>query len=163
MVRREFKVLGVWLGVLAFFFSAMLCPTQGFAQLGSDEVHFLARKNPAVRGPRTILDYKDQLKLTNDQVEKIKAILFDLENRERALRRDLARMNREVLALLAEGAKKQGSLNLDDVKKKIRQSFQIRAEMAIAEIEAAEKINRLLTPAQFEKWKKINAKGRRRK
>jgi len=41
------------------------------------------------------------------------------------------------------------------VEAKIKESYQIRADMAIAEIRTAEKINRVLTPKQFEKWKEI--------
>ncbi len=160
MGRKGSKTFGVWLGVLVFLFFTVLGGSQGFAQLGSDEIIFKARRNPAQRAPRTILDYKDKLKLTNEQVEKIKAYLFDLERREGSLRRELARVNREVLALLAKGAEKQGSLNLDEVRKKVDRSFQIRADMVMAEIETAEKINRLLTPAQFKQWREINSKRR---
>jgi Spy/CpxP family protein refolding chaperone len=112
---------------------------------------------------KTILDYKDELKLTNDQVEKIKAYLFDLERKRGELRRRLTSVNREILDLLRQWAEKQGSLNLGKVEKKIREAYQIRADMAIAEIETAEKINEVLTPGQYEKWKKIRSRKRVRK
>ncbi len=109
---------------------------------------------------RTILDYKGELKLNNQQVEKIKAYLFDLDRRVRGLREKLALVNGEIRALLREGAKKKGSLDLDKVRKKIREAFEIRAEMAISEIDTAEKINEVLTSKQFEKWKEIRSNER---
>ena len=112
---------------------------------------------------KAILDYRDELKLSDEQVEEIKAYLFDLGKKVRELRGKLVLVNREVRALLREGAKRRGSLDLDKVKKKIREAFEIRAEMAIAEIETAEKINGVLTPKQFEKWKEIRSKERMKK
>ena len=104
---------------------------------------------------KTILDYKKELNLNKDQEEKIKAYLFDLERELRELKGKLASVNSEIRQLLQQGAKKQGSLKLKEVEAKIKESYQIRADMAIAEIRTAEKINRVLTPKQFEKWKKI--------
>jgi 3-deoxy-D-arabino-heptulosonate 7-phosphate (DAHP) synthase class II len=111
-----------------------------------------AQQAPQQRG-KTILDYKDELKLTNVQVEKIKAYLFDLGKELRELRGKLASVNRESRGLLQQGTDKQGNLKLLEVK--IREAYQVRANMAIAEIRTAEKINKALTPEQFEKWKKI--------
>jgi len=110
---------------------------------------------------KTILDYKKELNLNKDQEEKIKAYLFDLERELRELKGKLALVNSEIRRLLQQGAKKQGSLKLKELEAKIREAYQIRADMAIAEIRTAEKINRVLTPKQFEKWKKI-VKGRRK-
>ena len=104
---------------------------------------------------KTILDYKKELGLSQDQEERIKAYLFDLEKGLRELKVKLASVNSEIRRLLEQGAKKQGSLRLKDVEAKIREAYQIRADMAIAEIRTAEKINAVLTPKQFEKWKKI--------
>lgn len=104
---------------------------------------------------KTILDYKDDLKLTGDQVEKIKSYMFDLQKEIQNLTVKLNAVNTEILKLLDQGAEKQGSLKLSEVEAKIREAHQVRADMAIAEIRTAEKINRILTVEQYEKWKKL--------
>jgi len=132
---------GLWLVVLLGF------PALVFAQQG--------KLVSAKYRPKTILDYKKDLKLSQDQGERIKVYLFDLEKELRELKVKLASVNSEIRRLLEQGAEKQGSLKLKELEAKIREAYQIRADMAIAEIRTAEKINAVLTPKQFEKWKKI--------
>ena len=69
-------------------------------------------------------------------------------------------VNKEIRNLLGQGVKDKGSLDLEKVREKIRRAFGIRAEMVIAEIETAEKINKLLSLEQFERWKEIRSKGK---
>jgi len=118
-----------------------------------------AQQAPQQKG-KTILNYKDDLKLTNAQVEKIKACLFDLERELQELRGKLASVNAEISRLLQQGAEKQGNVRLSEVEAKTREAYQIRGNMAVAGIRTAEKINGALTPEQFEKWKKINIKDK---
>jgi len=122
-------------------------------------VGFYAQDKPLATA-KTILDYKDDLKLTQRQVKEIKAYLFDLERRQAELRRELVLVNKEIRELLGQGVKEKGSLDLEKVRERIRRAFGIRAEMVIAEIETAEKINRLLSVEQFERWKEIRSKGK---
>jgi len=104
---------------------------------------------------KTVLDYKKELGLTQSQADKIKVYIFDLERELNGLRERLNAVNREIAKLLEEGVEKQGSLKLSEVEKKIKEAFEIRAQLAIAEIRTAEKINASLTPEQFQKWKEV--------
>ena len=138
----------LWLVVLLLF------PTLVFAQQG--------KLVPARHQLKTVLDYKKDLNLSQNQAERIKSYLFDLEKELRDLRLKLVSDNSEIMQLLQQGGEKQGSLKLKDVEAKIKEAYQVRANMAIAEIRTADKINKTLTRKQFEKWKEI-VKGRRKK
>ena len=106
----------------------------------------------------SILDWSDELGLSDKQEKDIKAYLFDLERKLGKLRVEFMKVNREIRELLREGMKRGGKLDMEKVKSKIRKAYEIRAEMDIARLETAQKINGVLTPKQFEKWKKILAK-----
>ena len=107
---------------------------------------------------KTILDYRSDLNLTNSQVEKIKGYLTDFENRAKGLGKKLNHLNQEIRSYL----EKDAALN-EVNKKKIREAFAVRAELAIDDIETGTKINKTLTPEQFKKWKEIRTRGGEKK
>ncbi|MGB9668490.1 MAG: hypothetical protein ACPL0D_06130, partial [Thermosulfidibacteraceae bacterium] len=50
------------------------------------------------------------------------------------------------------------NLSMDTIAKKIREFYNLRAELDIANIEAARKISNTLTPQQRKKWHEIRAR-----
>jgi Spy/CpxP family protein refolding chaperone len=110
---------------------------------------------------KTILDYKEELKLTKEQIEKIKAYFFDFQRETQEMTKKLNTANSEILKIIEQGTEKRENFKITEVEAKIREAHQIRADMAIAEVRTADRINRILTAEQFEKWKKILKEGRK--
>jgi len=98
---------------------------------------------------KTILDFRDELKLTEDQVKSIKKIIDEFETKNRPLLEKLIALDKELKELL----EKEGDLG--EIKKKIKEIYSLRAEMVINEIEAGRKIDKVLNKEQKEKWKQI--------
>ena len=109
-----------------------------------------------VQGRRTILDFKQELKLTEDQVKSIKKIIDEFETKNRPLLEKLIALDKELKELL----EKEGDLG--EIKKRIKEIYSLRAEMVINEIEAGRKIDKILNKEQKEKWKQIRSSGIKR-
>lgn len=101
---------------------------------------------------KTILDYRNELNLSDNQVEKAKKYLSSFEKECQELRTKLRSLNQEIRSLLEKEA------DIKEIEDKIRESFEIRADLVIAEIKTGRKINKTLTPEQFAKWKEIRTK-----
>jgi len=104
----------------------------------------------------TILDFKDELKLSKEQVEKIRKIIDEFEKRARPLREKIVAQDREIRELLEKEA------DLKEIRGKIKENFSLRAELIIMEIEAGRKIDGVLTPEQLKKWREIRRQGGKR-
>jgi Spy/CpxP family protein refolding chaperone len=98
---------------------------------------------------KTILDFKDELKLSEAQVKSIKTIIDEFERKNRTLMDKFLALDKELKELL----EKEGDLG--EIRKRIKEIFSIRAEMVINEIEARRKIDKVLNKEQKEKWKQI--------
>jgi Spy/CpxP family protein refolding chaperone len=98
---------------------------------------------------KTILDFKDELKLTEDQVKSIKKIIDEFEGKNRPLLEKLIVLDKELKELLEEEG------DLGEIRKRIKEIYSIRAEMIFNEIEAGRKIDKVLNKEQKEKWKQI--------
>ena len=109
-----------------------------------------------VQGRRTILDFKQELKLTEDQVKSIKKIIDEFETKNRPLLEKLIALDKELKELL----EKEGDLG--EIKKRIKEIYNLRAEMIFNEIEAGRKIDKVLNKEQKEKWKQIRSSGIKR-
>ena len=98
---------------------------------------------------KTILDFKDELKLNEEQVRSIKKIIDEFEVKNEGLFQKVSVLDKELKELL----EKEGELG--EIKKKVREIFSLRAEMVFNEIEAGRKIDKLLNEEQKERWKQI--------
>jgi len=105
------------------------------------------RKSEVVR--KTILDFKDELKLNEEQVRSIKKIIDEFEVKNEGLFQKVSVLDKELKELL----EKEGELS--EIKKKVREIFSLRAEMVFNEIEAGRKIDKVLNKEQKERWKQI--------
>jgi len=110
-----------------------------------------ARKAEAVK---TIFDYRDELKLSDDQVKKIRENLSALDKEVRVLRAKLTLVEVDLENLL----EKEG--DMAQIKSKVKEVFDIQASIRIADIETSRKINAVMTPAQLKKWREIQAAAR---
>lgn len=105
---------------------------------------------------KTIFDFKADLKLTDEQEQKIKTILTDLNKDVQVKRARLVILNSEIEELL----KKEG--DLAEIKKKLDESFSIQSSIKYGDIEASRNINKTLTPEQLKKWRDIQAAERKK-
>lgn len=94
---------------------------------------------------KTILDFKDELKLSEAQVKSIKTIIDELERKNRPLMDKFLALDKELKELL----EKEGDLG--EIRKRISEIYSLRAEMVFNEIEAGRKIDKVLNKEQKEK------------
>lgn len=120
-----------------------------FAQQGQEA--------PQKQATKTIFDYKTELNLTNDQVNKIKEHIANLDKEVRVSRAKLIIIDADVQNLV----QKEGDMN--EIKKKVREAFDIQASIRIADFEASRKINDVLKPDQLKKWREIQAEAASKK
>ncbi len=98
---------------------------------------------------KTILDFKGELSLTEDQVQKIRKIIDDFEKEAKPLREKIILLDKEIRELLEKGG------DMKVVRKKVKDIFSLRADLVLLEIEAGRKIDNLLTEEQLKKWREI--------
>lgn len=103
---------------------------------------------------KTIFDYRRELDLTDEQVKKIRDNVSALEREVKVLRARFTIADAELQGLL----EKEGDIN--DIKKKVKEAFDIQASIKIVDIETTIKINRvILKPEQLKKWRDIQAEA----
>lgn len=112
-----------------------------------------AQQRQPTRG-RTIFDYKDELKMTDKQETEIRTILANLNKDQRLSNARLVIIDSELEDLI----NKEGDLEL--IRRKLRDAYDIQISIRIADIEASRKINRVLSPDQLKKWRGIQASAR---
>ena len=140
MNQRLVKVMVVMIGVFVMI---------GFGTVFAQQ----AQEGQQQQAVKTIFDYKADLRLTDDQVKKIRDYLSDLDKEVRVLRAKFTLIDVDLQSLL----EKEGDMN--DIKKKIKEAFDIQASIKIADVEAARKINNVLKPEQIKKWREIQAEA----
>lgn len=126
----------------------------GFGTAFAQQAEELPRQQTVVK---TIFDYKADLNLTDDQVKRIREQLSALDKEVRVLRARLTIADVDLQGLL----EKEGDMN--EIKKKVNEAFDIQASIRIADIEAARKINGILRPEQLKKWREIQAEAASRR
>lgn len=144
-MNQAFKKVFVVMGIVVFILTGI-----AFAQQSKPQPQ--QQQKAAVK---TIFDYRSELKLTDDQVKKIKEHLSELNKEITILRAKLTLVEANLQELL----KKDGEM--DQIKNKIREAFDIQASIRIADIEATRKINAVMTPEQLKKWRGIQSAARR--
>ena len=101
--------------------------------------------------PKTLLDFKNELKLTDTQVKEISKIRENLDKETKKDKAKLTLLNSDLEELL----KSEGDLN--KIKTKLNEAALIQAGTVYLNIEASRKINKLLSPDQIKKWNDIRA------
>ena len=121
-----------------------LVSTQGYAQT----------TKPATEQKTTIFDYKKELKLTDEQEQKIRQLLLDLSKQLQIEQAKLTLANADLEELLKKEAE------LEKIKEAVNREAAIRATITYADLAAGRQINAVLTPAQLKQWREIQEKAR---
>lgn len=123
----------------------------GFGAAFAQQAEELPQQQAAVK---TIFDYRAELNLADEQVKKIRDQLSALEREVKVLRAKFTIADVELQGLL----EKEGDIN--DIKKKVKEAFDIQASIKIVDIETTRKINGvILKPEQLKKWRDIQAEA----
>ncbi|MEM3688208.1 Spy/CpxP family protein refolding chaperone, partial [Saccharolobus sp.] len=102
---------------------------------------------------KTILDFKEELKLTKEQEEKIRKIISEFEQKVRQINERAVKVDREIGELLEKDAE------MKEIEKKVKELFSLRAEAVIEELKAGRAIDKLLNEEQRKKWREIRRGG----
>jgi len=121
-----------------------LVSTQGYAQT----------TQPSTNQKTTIFDYKKELKLTDEQEQRIRQLLLDLSKKLQIEQAKLTLANAELEELLKKEAE------LEKIREAVNREAAIRAEITYADLAAGRRINAVLTPAQLKQWREIQEKAR---
>ncbi len=103
---------------------------------------------------QTIFDYKDELKLTDKQEGEIRQILADLNREVQIAGAKLTILKYELEDLINQDDK------LDQLKKNLQEEATLRANVRFADLVATRKINKVLSPDQLAKWRKVQDASR---
>lgn len=103
---------------------------------------------------KTILDFKEELKLTKEQEEKIRKIISEFEQKVRQINERAVKVDREIGELLEKDAE------MKEIEKKVKELFSLRAEAVIEELKAGRAIDKLLNEEQRKKWREIRRGGK---
>ena len=133
--------------MLVLLFNLLIIGLAGGSYAGSIQQHRV----------KTIFDYKQELKLTNKQISKIKEALIKLNKKVTLLKAKLIVAGASLQALL----KKNGDIGLID--KKLRDIFNYRRGIIITDLISSRSIKGILTRKQIKKWKGIQAENRKKK
>ena len=100
---------------------------------------------------KTIFDFRKELNLTDEQVRRIREHISILEREIASLRAKLTISDIELQKLIEKEE------DMVQIRLKIRETFNIQAEIRIIDIETVRDIDKVLTPIQLIKWRKIKA------
>jgi Spy/CpxP family protein refolding chaperone len=143
MKMSENFIIAILSLIISLFFSDLYAQTQPQPK---------EQTQPQIQR-KTILDFKDELKLSEAQVKSIKTIIDELERKNRPLMDKFLALDKELKELL----EKEGDLG--EIRKRISEIYSLRAEMVFNEIEAGRKIDKVLNKEQKEKME-TNKKGK---
>ncbi|MEN2985810.1 MAG: hypothetical protein ABDH16_04060 [Thermodesulfovibrionaceae bacterium] len=101
---------------------------------------------------KNILDFKNELQLTKDQVEDIKEITDEFKLKESKISKEIQTHEAKLKELLY----KEG--DIIEIIKEIREIYRLKGELIVEEFLTARKIDAILTAEQKKKWKEIRDK-----
>jgi hypothetical protein len=153
MSRNQWINIGVGVGVV--FVAAFLTQAQG-ATPPTKQPNPAQQPAPAQTPTpgHTIFDYKAELNLSDKQEDDIRALLADLNKEVRLGNAKLTIVNSE----LEELVKTEG--DVEQIRKKVKEAFDLQANVKFDDIVATRKINRVLSPEQLKRWRSIQAAAR---
>lgn len=98
---------------------------------------------------QTILDFKVELNLNENQIKEIEKLLSNFKKKEAEFIKEIQKHDRQLKELL----QKEGDIN--EIKKEVKEIYKLRGELVAEELETARKIDGVLTAEQKQKWKEI--------
>ncbi|MFN8605897.1 MAG: hypothetical protein U0931_00060 [Vulcanimicrobiota bacterium] len=122
------------------------------AALGGPALAQQPKEQPKVK---TLFDYKQELSLTDEQINKMKGYLSELNNSVKASREQLTKLETDYRGLIAKD-----STTTAQAKAKLEEIADATVVMRLKDLEISRKITGTMTAEQREKWKAIQAKVR---
>jgi|GEM_PF-3163155 len=113
---------------------------------------------PAVSAPadsvgqqqvKTIWDYEKDLGLTQDQIKKMKDLFTNMQTQLADLNKKLEKAGQELKDLLSQGG------TPEQIKTKLQEISNIRADINYIDIDTAQKINKTMSEKQLKDWREI--------
>ena len=98
---------------------------------------------------KTILDFKDELKLSEKQVKDIEKLLQVYFKKEKEFADKIRERERRLNELLSHGGE------MREVKKLAKELYCLRGELWAEELETAKKIENMLNDEQKRKWREL--------
>ena len=114
------------------------------------------QSNAPQQEEKTIFSFKAEIGLTDEQENKIKALLFDGQTLMKSYRDQLNALGTELARMI------NSDEDVSLIKSKLTEISKIQVEVSCYNIEFARKIKGILSPEQLKKWeeiKKEHAKG----
>lgn len=115
------------------------------------------KKAEAKKPIKTMLDYRAELGMTDEQVKEVSEALKSFQATVSEQRAALQKQEGEFKALLAADAP------LSDIKAKLRQISDTRFNLRYADVLTSRRVSEALKPEQMKKWRDIQAKVRGQK
>ncbi|MBS2033609.1 hypothetical protein JST97_01395 [bacterium] len=122
------------------------------AALGGPTLAQQPKEQPKVK---TIFDYKQELSLSDDQINKMKAYLSELNTSVKASRDQLTKLENDYRGLIAKE-----STTTAQAKAKLEEIADATVSMRLRDLDISRKITATMTAEQRDKWKAIQAKVR---
>ena len=112
---------------------------------------------PKPKKIKTMVDYKDELGLSDDQIKAVTEALTGFQTTVKTQREALKTQEAEFKALLKSQAP------LPDIKAKLRQIADTRFNLRYADVLTSRRVSDTLTADQMKKWREIQAQVRAKK
>jgi len=109
---------------------------------------------PAQRSVKTLVDYKDELGLSEEQVSTIRAALANYAATLKEQRAALSGYEKEYSELVKSQAP------LSEIKSKLRQATDARFNLRYADVLTSRLVTEALSEEQMAKWREIQSKVR---
>jgi len=103
---------------------------------------------------KTIFDYKQELSLSDEQIQAMKSALIKLNGNLQNHQAKLKQLEAEFHTLIVQEA------SLEEAKAKLQQIAEATVAMRLTDFETSKSINATLTPEQKKKWRELQAKTR---
>jgi len=103
---------------------------------------------------KTILDFKDELKLSEKQVKDIERLLQVYFKKEKEFADKIRERERRLNELLSQGGE------MKEVKRLAKEIYCLRGELWGEELETAKKIEDMLNDEQKRKWRELRVRRR---
>ncbi len=111
-------------------------------------------QEPEPKKVKTLVDYRSQLQLTDQQIADIKTTLTNFQKSILSQRQQLQRQEAEFQNLLRERAA------LAEIKKKLREIGETRFQLRYQDVLTSRKVEQILSASQLEQWRSIQAEER---
>jgi len=108
--------------------------------------------------PKTIFDFKQELSLSEEQMNAMKAQLAELRSSVKLAKEELLQLEKEYRALIQDEA-----TTAAQAKVKLEQIASVTTTMRLKDLEISRKITATMSVEQREKWKAIQAREKAKK